>query len=137
MKIKEAILTLNANVVIACERAGFSSETVKMIEDALDTIKDALKEQEAKQPIHVHEEFQEHDWYRDEDGKIDEFALDTDYHNGPMCKRCGYAFCMYCDPNGWNKEPCVIDEYKCPRCEKHISNGTKFCSNCGQEVKWK
>lgn len=51
MKVKEAILTLNANVVIACERAGFSSATVKMIEDALDTIEDALKEQEAVEPI--------------------------------------------------------------------------------------
>ena len=47
MTVKEAILTLNANIVIACERAGFSSATVKMIEDALDTIEDALKEQES------------------------------------------------------------------------------------------
>ena len=48
MTIKEAILTLNANVVIACERAGVSSATVKMIEDALDTIEDALKAQEPR-----------------------------------------------------------------------------------------
>lgn len=46
MTVKEAILTLNANVVFACGRAGFSSATVKMIEDALDTIEDALKAQE-------------------------------------------------------------------------------------------
>ena len=45
MTVKEAILTLNANVVFACGRAGFSSATVKMIEDALDTIEDALKAQ--------------------------------------------------------------------------------------------
>lgn len=50
MKVKEAILTLNANAVIACERAGFSSATVKMIEDALDTIEDALKEKEPIKP---------------------------------------------------------------------------------------
>lgn len=48
MTITEAILTLNANVVIACERAGFHSATVKMIEDALDTIEDALKAQRPK-----------------------------------------------------------------------------------------
>ena len=48
MTVKEAILTLNANAVIACERAGFSSATVKMIEDALDTIEDALKAQEPR-----------------------------------------------------------------------------------------
>lgn len=48
MTIKEAILILNANVVVACERAGFNSATVKMIEDALDTIEDALKMQEPR-----------------------------------------------------------------------------------------
>ena len=48
--IKEAISILNANVV-ACERAGFDSTTVKMIEDALDTIEDALKAQEPVKPI--------------------------------------------------------------------------------------
>lgn len=40
MTVREAILTLNANVVIACERARFNSATVKMVEDALDTIED-------------------------------------------------------------------------------------------------
>ena len=48
MTVSEAILTLNANAVIACERAGFNSATVKMIEDALDTIEDALKAQEPR-----------------------------------------------------------------------------------------
>lgn len=48
MTVREAILTLNTNVVIACERSGFSSATVKMIEDALDTIEDALKAQEPR-----------------------------------------------------------------------------------------
>ena len=95
-----------------------------------------LKEQEAKPPIHVHEEYPEHDWVRKENGDIDDFAYDGDYHNGPMCKRCYYAFCIFCDPNGWNDEPCIIDEYKCPKCGRCINKGTKFCSNCGQEVKW-
>lgn len=48
MTTKEAILTLNANVVIACKRAEFSSATVKMVEDALNTIEDALKAQEPR-----------------------------------------------------------------------------------------
>lgn len=48
MTVKEAILALNANAVIACERARFSSATVKMIEDALDTIEDALHAQEPR-----------------------------------------------------------------------------------------
>ena len=57
MTIKEAILTLNANAVFACERAGFDSATVKMVEDALDTIEDALKAQEPH--ILTPEEFDE------------------------------------------------------------------------------
>ena len=60
MKVKEAILTLNANVVIDCERAGFSSATVKMIEDALNTIEDALKEQEPIKPNHVNTNYEQH-----------------------------------------------------------------------------
>ena len=48
MTVKEAILTLNANVVVACERARFDSATVRMIEDALDVIEDALEAQEPR-----------------------------------------------------------------------------------------
>lgn len=51
MTISEAILTLNANVVFACGRAGFDSATIKMIEDALDIIEDALQAQEPVEPI--------------------------------------------------------------------------------------
>lgn len=51
MTVGEAILTLNANIVIACERPGFNSATVKMIEDALDTIENALKAQEPVKPL--------------------------------------------------------------------------------------
>ena len=56
MTIKEAILTLNANVVFACERAGFDSATVEMVEDALDTIEDALKAQEPMRAEDEHTE---------------------------------------------------------------------------------
>lgn len=51
MTVSEAILTLNANVIFACERSGFDSTTVKMVEDALDTIEDALKAQEPVEPV--------------------------------------------------------------------------------------
>lgn len=95
-----------------------------------------LKEQEAKPPIHVHEEYPEHDWETDEDGKIDEWAMSYEYHNGPVCKKCYHSFCIHCEPNGFNDGPCVIDEYKCPKCGCILPKGTKFCSECGQAVKW-
>jgi len=93
------------------------------------------KHEPPKPPVHIHEEYPEHDWERTEDGRIDEFAFGVDYHNGPVCKRCQYSFCMHCNPDGWNK-PCVIDEYECPNCKRNIIKGTKFCSECGQAVKW-
>ena len=97
-----------------------------------------LREQEPKTPIHIHEEYPEHDWRTDEDGEIDEWAMEDDIHHGPSCKRCGYTFCMYCSPNGWEK-PCIIDYYKCPKCGTRIfrSDGeTMYCKRCGQQVKW-
>ena len=100
---------------------------------------DLLKAQEPKVPIHIHEEYPEHDWEKDKNGKVDEFAFDYGYHNGPMCKRCGYSFCMHCKPNGWNEKPCVIDYYQCPKCGTHIikdDRKTLYCERCGQVMKW-
>ena len=95
-----------------------------------------MEKQEAKPAVHEHEEYAEHDWEREEDGTIDDFAMEYEFHNGPMCKRCYYSFCVHCDPDGWNKKPCVIDRYKCPSCGSGIVKGTLFCSKCGQAVKW-
>lgn len=103
-----------------------------MLEDTLAL----LKEQEAVPPKHIHEEYPAHDWERNADGEIDTFAFDTDYHNGPVCKRCGYSFCVYCDPDGYEKKPCIIDKYRCPSCDVMIRKGQKYCQNCGKKVKW-
>jgi hypothetical protein len=38
-----------------------------------------------------------HEWQIDEDtGMVDIFAFDVDGHNGPLCVKCGYAFCHHC-----------------------------------------
>ncbi len=95
-----------------------------------------LKEQEPKTPIHIYEKYPQHDWETDEDGNIDEWAMSYDFHNGPVCKRCYHSFCIHCEPNGFDDGPCVIDEYKCPKCECILQKGTKFCSECGQAIKW-
>ena len=114
--------------------SGFCEQVLK--QDALAM----LKEQEPKTPIHIHEEYPEHDWETDEEGKIDEFAMSDGFHNGPCCKRCFYSFCIICKPNsGWNDRPCVVDFYKCPKCgERILKNGknVEYCVNCGQAVKW-
>lgn len=84
--------------------------------------------------VHKHKEYPEHQWRRTENGEIDDGAIIYGYHNGPMCERCGYSFCVFCDPDGWNKEPCVIDEYHCPNCDHLLSKYDKFCSYCGQAI---
>jgi len=89
-----------------------------------------------KKPVYVHREFPEHEWKRDIDGNIDEFAMEYAFHNGPVCKRCGYTFCMHCRPHGWDKKPCIINESHCPNCNHIVISEFNFCSNCGQAIDW-
>ena len=84
--------------------------------------------------IHRHEEYPEHQWRRKENGEIDDFAMEIGYHNGPVCERCGYSFCEHCEPDGYDKGPCVIDEYYCPNCNHFLYEKDKFCSFCGQAI---
>ena len=104
----------------------------ELIYDALEL----LKGQEPVEPKHIHQVFAEHDWELDEEGKIDTFAMDVDFHNGPVCKRCHYSFCEHCEPDGYTKVPCVIDKDVCPTCGHFVYRGQKYCSECGQAVKW-
>ncbi len=53
-----------------------------------------------------------HDWYKDEDGKVDEWAWESGFHNGVICKRCGESFCVHCTPN--------YDETECTEVESNL-----------------
>lgn len=53
-----------------------------------------------------------HDFYTDEDGDIDMFYLDNDYHNGPGCRRCGDFWCHHCDRG-------ILDEV-CPNGQQEL-----------------
>lgn len=124
-----------------------NEEKVLNLEDALERIRkleDLASEHglgilhidaEPMKPVHVHEEYPEHDWELDEKGRVDEFVLDLDYHNGPMCKRCGWSFCEHCNPEGW-KTPCVVDRYECPVCGQVQYANHKHCPKCGQALDW-
>jgi len=103
-----------------------------------------LKAQEPQPPKHIHEEYPEHDWERNKDGSIDEFAMDGDFHNGPCCKRCHDSFCIFCEPDGYEThKPCIVDEDRCPKCGNKLfkpwnkARKITYCMDCGQAVKWK
>lgn len=88
-----------------------------------------------KKVIHIHEEYPEHDWVREEDGSIDMWVLDSGYHNGPACLRCHESFCQFCTPDWEQEGPCVVDKYRCPSCGHPLGSGN-YCSNCGQALDW-
>jgi hypothetical protein len=50
----------------------------------------------------------QHDWKRYE-GEVDIFAMEYEWHNGPMCKRCHESFCHHCEPDCYR--------YICPETE--------------------
>lgn len=134
----ECFAQMQAPTANPCKDCGYIDRPnfAMCVKDVASDALNLLKKQEAKKPIHFHQEYSEHDWVKDEDGEIDEWAISYEYCNGPMCKRCYYSFCIHCNPNGWNNVPCVLDFYKCPSCEKKVIKNIKFCDNCGQEVKW-
>jgi hypothetical protein len=40
-----------------------------------------------------------HTWRLNSDGDIDIWALDIDYHNGPVCIVCEEYYCHHCRPD--------------------------------------
>lgn len=93
---------------------------------------------------YIKESFGAHNWYLNKRGSIDEFAYSYEFHNGPMCKRCGYSFCIHCDPDGYNDKECVIEKekYLCPGCNKDITvfsiykERVHYCPLCGEHIEW-
>ncbi|WP_143737052.1 hypothetical protein [Microbispora sp. GKU 823] len=49
-----------------------------------------------------------HQFQRDEDGDIDDFAFDVEEpgigHNGPRCTVCGESICHHCEPKRLDEE---------------------------------
>lgn len=99
--------------------------------------KRALEKQIPKRPIHIHEEYSEHLWRRDKNGKIDLWAFESGFCNGPICTRCWHSECVNCNDD-WETdptEPCVIDKDICPVCGSSLGE-PKYCPNCGQALDW-
>ncbi len=47
-----------------------------------------------------------HQWILKEDGKPDEFAFESGFHNGVICRDCGKAVCVCCHPDYMEMDDC-------------------------------
>lgn len=114
--------------------AGYDdSESSKAIDMAIE----ALEKQIPKKPIHIHEEFDKHDWHKNKDGTVDKCAFEYEYHIGVVCKRCGESVCVLCHEDyDEYAGKCVIDKDNCPACGKRVSSIDKCCRRCGQALDW-
>lgn len=95
-----------------------------------------LKKEIPKKPVFHEERHEHHSWIKDEDGEIDNFAMEYEYHNGPICEFCGYSFCEHCNPDGYNDTNCYISWHTCPTCGTSVCKSNKRCQ-CGQVLDWK
>lgn len=99
---------------------------------ALDCAISALEKRVTKKPVFHHESYCEHKW-RMKYGEIDRFAFESGFCNGPVCERCGYSFCVHCNPDGFDEQACVVDWYECPECHKRVGSFQTTC-DCGQRL---
>lgn len=88
-------------------------------------------------PNFVVEKYEHHEWFKDEDGRIDKWAMSFDFHNGPMCSRCYKTFCVHCEDNYEEiiNEECDCSHYECPHCHTQLNNNEHRCK-CGQAIDW-
>ena len=95
-----------------------------------------IKKETPQKIIHYKHTYPSHKWVLNDRGEPDNFAFEAGYHNGYMCQRCSYCFCEHCDPDGFNKEPCIVEYDKCPSCNEKIISYKKifYCKNCGQKL---
>lgn len=77
-------------------------------------------------------ETSKHEWEKDDDGSVDEFAFDWGYHNGPVCEICGFSFCEHCNPDSWDDNGCD-KRYVCSECGRTEKNKEPYC-NCGAKM---
>ena len=51
-----------------------------------------------------------HNWKKDKNGNVDEWAWDTGYHNGVYCVNCGKTVCVNCTPDYMALDDCTGSE---------------------------
>ena len=95
----------------------------------------ALEKQIPKKPKSTHIKYGKHTWAKKENGEIDDFAWDYEYHNGVVCEVCGKTVCVHCNPQYDRLTDCEDEYYNCTSCGKKIFSAYKYC-DCGQNIDW-
>ena len=101
----------------------------------MELIINALEKQIPKKPKSTHIKYGKHTWAKKENGEIDDFAWDYEYHNGVVCEVCGKTVCEHCNPQYDRLTDCEDEYYNCPSCGKKIFSAYKYC-DCGQKIDW-
>lgn len=97
--------------------------------------REARERQREKKPKHFYKKYGKHKWRRKENGEIDDFAWEFDYHNGVACEICGETVCVHCNPNYDELDDCEEEHWNCPNCGKRVGWKSKYC-DCGQAIDW-
>ena len=95
----------------------------------------ALEKQIPKKPKHTLIKHGKHAWRKKENGEVDDFAWDFEYHNGVTCEVCGETVCVHCNPEYDELTDCEEEYWNCPSCGKKIYYKSKCC-DCGQKLNW-
>ena len=130
MTESEAIKILQRDLQIQLEN--------KALPDGIEAIQiaiQALEKQIPKKPKSTHIKYGKHTWAKKENGEIDDFAWDYEYHNGVVCEVCGKTVCVHCNPQYDRLTDCEDEYYNCPSCGKKIFSAYKYC-DCGQKIDW-
>lgn len=73
-----------------------------------------------------------HNWILDENGKADEWAWESGFHNGVICKDCGFSPCVHCDEDWFEMDDCPGPEVKKP-----MTNAARIRAMSDEELaKW-
>ena len=51
-----------------------------------------------------------HNWKKDENGNVNEWAWESGFHNGVICMNCGRSVCIHCEPDYLELDDCTGPE---------------------------
>ena len=102
---------------------------------AVEELRVAKEKQIPKKPKSTHIKYGKHTWAKKENGDVDDFAWDYEYHNGVYCEVCGKTVCTLCNPQYDELTDCEEEYYSCLSCGKKIFSAYKYC-DCGQKIDW-